>query len=328
MSTAGSAETFAEYWTRIRGEIESELHRRIPQMFSADPRLEIGSVMRAMDGGKRIRGCLVCLMCNALGGDLQSAVPRAVGVECVQAASLIHDDYIDNDHSRRNRPAGWIVDGSRRAVLVGDVMFATAIEQMAAHGAEDGALIAEAIADMARGAFLEQTEAHALSALASGESLAFQPLRYDDVIRLKTGVLFAAAAKFGALAAGAPPPARRHAFDFGMQLGLAYQLADDLADTAGLLDAPGFEIAAMLELGPLTLRYAASSERGLEHLLAGGPDEFRAWIRSEMPAVRARVTHAIADHRQRAVALVGHLPESRFSPLLRDLPDAVTAVAL
>ena len=149
-----------------------------------------------------------------------------MAIECVQAASLIHDDFIDGDTLRRDRPATWTVLGPRRAVLLGDVIFATALRRMAELGREDGVVLAKAIATMAAGAYQEPL---ALSELAQDAGLDAARL-YPRLIYLKTGVLFGAAAQLGALAAAVSAPLAARAFEYGVWIGEAYQIADDVQD--------------------------------------------------------------------------------------------------
>lgn len=320
-------DSFPGYWARTRRRIESELGHRVPKMFSAGSAPELDAVMRAVDGGKRIRGCLVCLTCNALGGRTAEALPRAVAVECIQAASLIHDDYVDGDRIRRDQPAGWIVDGSRRAVLVGDLIFATAIEQMAANGAVESALISFAIAAMARGAYLEQTDDLALAAAAQGGRYAYESERYDEIVRLKTAVLFAAAAKFGALAADASNGMQQSAFEFGLRLGKVYQLADDLAEAEALDKRADPASPNILSLAPVALRFSSRRRRGLAHLASGNMQAFTAWVRSETPSLRMEMTRAIDQCTREAVLPLAEFPDNEFTRMLHDMPAAIAQAA-
>lgn len=320
-------ETFPLYWRRISGLIDSEIERRLPQMFSAGPGPVLEAVTKALHGGKRIRGCLVCLMSDALGGRMDEALPRAVAVECIQAASLIHDDYIDGDRVRRNQPAGWVADGSRRAVLLGDLIFATAIEQMAANGPVESALISFAIAGMARGAYMEQTEVLTLAAAAKGGPYSHQLEHYDEVIRLKTGVLFAAAGKFGAIAADASDETQRFAFEFGLRLGKVYQLADDLMEAEAIDGQTSPVSRDMISVAPIALRFAARRARGLALLNAGNEQGFRAWLSSEIPSVSVEMRRAIRRSMQEAVGSLAEIPDSRFRRMLEDMPGAIAQAA-
>jgi|GEM_PF-7025103 len=212
-----------DHWSRIKTRIDRELAHWLPELADDVTAPSATPISRSLVAGKRVRGGLLCLVCDALGGEIDAALPRAAAIECVHLASLIHDDFIDGDRIRRDRPALWTVDGARRAVLLADMMFATAIREMVELSAADGAAIADAIARTARGAYLEFRGAHPPS---DGRALD----RYEQIIDLKTGTLFGAAARMGAIAASASPALRERASGFGTTLGAAYQIADDLIE--------------------------------------------------------------------------------------------------
>jgi hypothetical protein len=230
--------------------------------------------------GKRLRGSLTCLVAEALGGTLEQALPAALAVEMVQAASLVHDDFVDGDIVRRGRPAAWTLLSSRRAVLVADVIFATAIEKMAQAGAREGAALARAIAAMAQGALQEgaaNTYTEDLDA-------------YRRIIYLKTGSLFAAAARLGALAVDAQQTHLQAATEFGARAGEVYQIADDLADGAELGSLnPQSEIALLSAQARRAL--AAFPRNDYTRMLADMPEELLRM------AVRAPTTPTAAQKR-------------------------------
>jgi geranylgeranyl pyrophosphate synthase len=200
----------------------------IRRFFAALPQDLFDSVDSVICGGKKIRARILCIMCEALGGSFADALPRAMAIECIQAASLIHDDWVDGDRVRRNAPALWTLQGARRAVLLADVIFATALERCAEMGRLDALALSKAIAALAAGAYqevldLSETGSNAMPGTGRQSS-------YDQLIFLKTGALFAAAAELGAIAAGANGALQRAAYDYGSRIGEAYQLADDLDD--------------------------------------------------------------------------------------------------
>ncbi|HET8702141.1 MAG TPA: polyprenyl synthetase family protein [Nitrococcus sp.] len=219
---------FIDYWTKIRLRLDDDLTRQIPKLFPTLELKQTETVQHIIKDGKRIRGCLVCLVSQALGGKIAGALPRAVAIECIQAASLIHDDYVDNDVIRRKRPATWTVEGPRRAVLLGDVIFATAIRSMVELSSEDGIAVTRAIATVANGAYQELTWLMQSRGGRDGNRL--EGNIYERIIYLKTGALFGAACQLGALAAGASRETCALAYAFGARTGEAYQIADDLAD--------------------------------------------------------------------------------------------------
>lgn len=249
------------YRAAAKARIDAELKPRVEQWFPTLPSTDADALRTILAEGKRLRGSLTCLMAEALGGTLEQALPAALAVEMVQAASLAHDDFVDGDTMRRGRPAAWTLLSPRRAVLVADVMFATALEKMAQAGAREGASLAHAIAAMAQGALQESVH--------YGEA---DPDAYRRIIHLKTGSLFAAAARLGALAAGADESRVEAATEFGARAGEAYQIADDLADGArlGALD-PQSEIGLLVAQARRAL--AAFPQNEHTRMLAEMPEE-------------------------------------------------------
>lgn len=310
--------SFAAYWERIRLRIQGDFRQWIPELFDGLPDAEMDAVLRSMEAGKRIRGCLVCLACEALGGDVEAAIPRAVAIECLHAASLIHDDVVDGDAERRDRPAEWALQGSRRAVLLGDVMFSTVIHKMVEHSMEEGSLVARVIATMAKGAYQEHFDRSALERPAGDE----RPRAdiYEDIIHLKTGVLFGAAAQLGAMAAMASEPARARAFKFGARLGAAYQMADDLVDVVELEPAGRADPAALAAAAPILLRFSAMTPSELSRLINTSHRERRFWAETKLPLIKQRMRAEIAARCATAISVLGGFPNNDFTRLLREMP--------
>lgn len=306
---------FHDYWEYTRARLDEELHDWVPRFFCELPERQLATIHDILKGGKRLRGCLVCLVNDALGGAIENAIPRAVAVECIQAASLIHDDYVDGDRVRRNRPAQWTIEGARKAVLLGDVVFATAIQRMAEISRGDGIAAAEAIATMAQGAYREFPE--------PGVPDAHHDVRndYDLIIYLKTGALFGAAAKLGALSAGAPPALRGLAFRFGACLGEAYQIADDLQDVMDGVDLNPMAQAAAP--APLFQRFAGNTSPQEISLGAERNGALRSQPEALRPAVRERMIEAIRTRVAQAQGEAAKFPGNHYSPLLRAAPEEI-----
>lgn len=169
----------------------------------------------AADGGKALRPALVLLCAEAAGGDPAAAVPAAVAVELVHNFSLLHDDVMDGDTTRRHRPTAWTVFGTGPAVLAGDALLSVAFEQLSPEGAK---LLSQGVLD-----------------LLEGQAADVDFEQRDDVtpaecIRMangKTAALIGAACQLGALLAGRPETVARFA-EFGRAVGLAFQHVDDL----------------------------------------------------------------------------------------------------
>src|SRR5881398_654552 len=162
-------------------------------------------------GGKRLRPALVFL--SAPPGE---APPLAAGVavELVHMATLVHDDLIDRAHFRRGKAAAWSVYGADAARATGDYLFARAFAELTATGDADAVrVLADATLRLARGEALQRTQTHDPSTTVDA---------YLERCALKTGKLFEAACRLG----GGPG-------EFGLALGVAFQIADDILDCAG-----------------------------------------------------------------------------------------------
>jgi octaprenyl-diphosphate synthase len=174
-------------------------------------------------GGKRIRPMMTLAGARIVGGT-PHAIGLATAVEFIHSATLLHDDVIDQSHLRRGRETANALWGNEASVLVGDFLFARAFELMVEAG--DIAVLGQL--------------ANASARITEGEikqmTIAGQPdtarADYLDVITGKTAVLFAAAAAAGARLAGANNNDITVMYDYGMQLGLAFQIMDDAMDYA------------------------------------------------------------------------------------------------
>jgi hypothetical protein len=312
---------FDVFWRASRTRLDAELAHRIPEFFRELSPDQIDTIHTILADGKRIRGGLVCLVNDALAGRIEDAMPRAVAIECIQAASLVHDDYVDGDTRRRDRAATWTVEGARKAVLLGDVIFAIAIGKMMALGRDDGLAVVQAIATMAGGAYQEiMNPVDAARAQADGT---LRPGLYERIIHLKTGALFGAAAKLGALAAAASPAITTLAFEWGARLGEAYQIADDLEEVQ-LLDAhPAALPAALPRLAPLFLCFSGETNFDAALLSAGRETDFREWFRNARPALETQMREQIAARLDLAEKTAADFPETFDTRRLRAAPSAI-----
>jgi geranylgeranyl diphosphate synthase, type I len=167
--------------------------------------------------GKALRPALAFACARAAGGDPADAVPAAVAVELMHDFSLLHDDVMDGDLTRRHRPAAWTVFGTGEAILAGDALLAAAF-RLPRPGPQ-AHVLADALAELCHGQSSDLAfEARMDVGLAECLSMAER----------KTGALIGAACQLGALAAGAGPEAAESYRALGRRLGVAFQLADDL----------------------------------------------------------------------------------------------------
>ncbi len=259
---------FQSYSEQLRPALETAFRERLAELMGDVPFASVSSFIDTLAAGKKIRGCLSCMICEAAGGALESAMPRAVAVELIQAATLIHDDFVDHDSLRRNRPAAWTIEGARRAVLIGDVIFAATIKSMNDLGREDGAAVSQAIAEVSLGALQEPLEPMAL--VRAIESAGFDARLYKKIIRLKTGMLFATACALGAIAAGTDDAFKKTSYEYGLRIGAAYQIADDLKEVRAILEKGNFHLEESVAMAPALLCFAADRISDVLVLLKDG----------------------------------------------------------
>jgi farnesyl diphosphate synthase/geranylgeranyl diphosphate synthase type II len=224
-----------------------------------------------LGGGKRLRPALVLAACEAYGGDASDgslAMRFAVALEAVHTYSLVHDDLpaMDDDDLRRGRPTVHKAFDEATAILVGDGLQSLAFEHLLAGDEPRAGALARLLA---ANAYL-MVEGQARDLAGEGARLAEDEVM--ELMRTKTGALLAAAVAGGAVAAGASAGA---AYPWGLKLGLAFQIADDLldltADTTTLGKTAGKDAAAGKSTLPALVGIAEARRRAgalLEEALA------------------------------------------------------------
>jgi len=258
---------FQDYLAALKPRLNEAFDRQLSIILGSVNLKNAPSLISTLEAGKKIRGCLSCMISEALGGTLESAIPRAVAVELIQAATLIHDDFVDQDTMRRNQPAAWTLEGARRAVLIGDVIFATAIKMMSDISREDGAAVSHAIAQLSRGALHEPLDPFALS--QEIESRRMNEKLYEKIIHLKTGILFGTACLLGAIGAGAGGKLSEVTYRYGLRIGEAYQIADDLVELKQTLLSRSIHPQQMAALAPALLYFAGQIRPHILPILRG-----------------------------------------------------------
>ncbi len=179
-------------------------------------------------GGKRLRPLLSLLSCSLFGGNIEDVYNSAIGLEIFHNFTLLHDDIMDKSPLRRGMPSVYHKWDTNTAILSGDTMFVLAYEYVAKTNPEILVDTIHAFNQTAR----EVCEGQQYD--MDFENQAHTSIEdYMEMIRLKTAVLIAAALKIGAIVAKAPKEQIEKIYDFGILIGLAFQLRDDYLDAFG-----------------------------------------------------------------------------------------------
>ena len=271
---------------------------------------EVGGAPAAAPGGKGVRQALAVLGAEAAGADGRAGIPAAVAVELVHAFSLLHDDIMDGDATRRRRPAVWKAYGTGPAVLAGDALFALAVETLAAAPGGPGGvrLLSAALADLVRG----QADDLLFAARPCAGPERVTPGEYRAMAEHKTGALLGCATALGAALGGAGEPAVTALDRAGRHLGVAFQLVDDVLGIWGDPEVTGKPVGGDLREGkktfPVLFALGSPAARHLPALLgpAGRAEEAAALI--EEAGGRAAALAEARAHTAVARELISGLP--------------------
>ncbi len=273
-------------------------------------------------GGKRLRPLIVLLSARALGYTGNQHIDLAAIVEFIHTATLLHDDVVDGSEKRRNRDTANAVWGNAASVLVGDFLYSRSFEMMVA-------------VDSMR---VMQILSTATNRIAEGEVLQLlncndpdtDEERYREVVLRKTATLFEAGARLGAVVAGACEREEEAMAEYGLRLGMAFQMIDDALDYGSSEADIGKNIGDDLAEGKPTLpliRAMAVADQPTRAMLRevieqGGADrveEVRQAIEStDAIAYTARLAKEEAERARQAIA---DLPASRHLTALMALAD-------
>lgn len=223
--------TYAEYLSMVEGALSEQLASLgyIPE-----------KLFEAMDyslsaGGKRLRPVLLLASCDTLGGNVEEAIPFACALEMIHTYSLIHDDLpaMDNDDLRRGRPTNHKVFGEGMAILAGDGLLSAAMELMLRSAVRMGDMrgirAAEAIAR--RAGVTGMVAGQVMDVTGEGSTPTLE--KVDYIHRHKTADLLTAPIEAGFILAGADDRIVAAGCEYGVNLGLAFQMVDDLLDVEG-----------------------------------------------------------------------------------------------
>lgn len=239
-----------DYMKSTADIVEEALRRYLPPESQQPQSLHRAMRYSLFSGGKRLRPIMVIMSAEACGGTAEQVLPIACALEMIHTYSLIHDDLpaIDNDDFRRGRPTSHKIFGEALAILTGDALLTHAFH-----------ILTEAPTENLREVLRTLTEAVGIDGMVSGQVVDVESEKLDpslekvEYIHLrKTAAPFAAAAKLGALAAGAPPETVQALEDYGRDFGLAFQIVDDILNEVGDTVKTGKPVGTDRSLGKQT----------------------------------------------------------------------------
>jgi len=313
----------------LQGEL-ADVNALIRQRMASEhaPRIPEVTAHLVEAGGKRLRPMLTLAAARLCGYEGPYHVHLAATVEFIHTATLLHDDVVDESAQRRGRPTANLLWDNKSSVLVGDYLFARSFQLMV----ETGSLrvldiLANASATIAEGEVLQLTAAQNLSTTEA---------TYLQVVRGKTAALFAAAAEVGGVISAADEEQVEALHNYGDALGISFQIADDLLDYGGSVDATGKNIGDDFRERKLTLPV-------IKAVAEANDEEHAFWARTigkgdQQPgdldeALRIMARHdalakARADALQwsaKAKAALAVLPDHPIREMFADLADYVVA---
>ena len=286
----------------------------------------LGDYLR-QSGGKRVRPALTILSTYAVGGDgaRYNTIRMATVMEFLHTATLVHDDVIDKADMRRKRPTVNALYGNETAVLMGDWLYMSAFETSLA---ERSLPILDILTSVTR----KMTEGELLQLTLLSDA-GISEAQYFDVLKRKTAYLFSASCEIGAILGGASEKQQTALRDYGLNLGTAFQLIDDLLDFTSSEEALGKAAGADLLGGKVTLPliYLRDMEpKSLEMvqtvLREGKYGHVKqADLLEEMTRTGAlkRARARADEYAEEARAALDSLPDSEYSDSLRALPTYI-----
>jgi octaprenyl-diphosphate synthase len=306
----------ADDFAALNQNVVFQLHSQVPLIES------IGHYIIEA-GGKRMRPVLVLLCAKALGYQGSQHVELATVIEFLHTATLLHDDVVDMSQMRRGRPTANVRWDNPSSVLVGDFIYSRAFQLLVQIGnMQIMDVMATTTNKISEGEVLQLVHQH---------DPATTEAAYLEVIRNKTAILFAAACSTAAILAGASPLIQSQLHDFGLEVGMAFQLVDDVLDYNGNSAELGKNIGDDLSEGkptlPLiyTMRHGSSAQKSLisSAIENGGLEHLEAIIDAVKSSGALEYTRSIAEQRvQKALHEIAAIPDSVYTKGLKLVAEA------
>ncbi|MFN2378449.1 MAG: polyprenyl synthetase family protein [Candidatus Binatia bacterium] len=299
------------------------VEQRVAEMISArEPRLTEIADYLINAGGKRVRPAVALLLFRACGGkDATDMVDLSVSLELIHTATLLHDDIIDSNDVRRGKDAAPVRFGIADTLVTGDFLFSRAFQVCGR--------FEEKVVNWAADACVELTEGEIMQGRFRRNE-AVTEADYLEIIARKTASLFAVGTRIAAHLAGLPPERVEVMYDCGRQVGLAFQMIDDVLDMEGDPSKIGKRIGTDLVDGnpslPVVWGLGLPAVRRaflVEGIDRGEIDEAISQIRTS--GILDRVRELAVVHARNAVAVVDTLPASPYRDAVRALAENLVA---
>ena len=238
-----TGDVLADAIRRTQSDIDSLFDALLPVPDDTSARLVEAMRYAAIGGGKRVRPLLVCSTAALFGVSRDAALRAGAAIEAIHVYSLIHDDLpcMDNDDLRHGKPTLHKVYDEATAVLAGDALHALAFEILADDAtSEDPFTRSELILTLGQASGMNgMAGGQMMDMVADEEGVVYDLRTITRLQQLKTGALLAAAVEMGAILGKVPPAGRTHLRAYARDIGLAFQIADDLLDVEGDIEKAG-----------------------------------------------------------------------------------------
>jgi octaprenyl-diphosphate synthase len=318
----------AQIFEPIRADlerVEAEFGRQVESKVGLIP--EIGRYIQRA-GGKRVRPAVLLMASRLVGYDGRLAVLFASVVEFIHTATLVHDDIVDRSEFRRGQLAVHSKWGSDISVLLGDYLYIKGMDLALSRGSlEVLRVLADVTVRMIEGEIYQLTK--------NGD-VHINEAEYFDIIRRKTAYLFGGSAQIGGMLGGIGPEQQTALREYGFNLGIAFQLIDDLLDLTGTEASLGKPVASDLREGKLTLPIIYLLQRAngragelVEDIVRERNLTPERWqMMSALLAEHKALDYAqlrAAEHAEKAKSHLAIFPPSPAREALTALPDYVLA---
>jgi len=266
--------------------------------------------------GKRLRPLLVILSGLSLNGNLKSLLHPAVAIELLHNFTLVHDDIMDNDEIRRGKPTVHAKWDLGTAILVGDGLLGLAYRKILSTPDVKQAHIAKLFTD----ALIDICEGQALDKSFESRPNVSEN-EYLEMINKKTAVLIQLSCHLGAITAGADEENQKKFSEFGYNIGMGFQIQDDLLDVIADESKLGKKVGSDLAMNKKTILTTKLAESGQNITNISDVDEFKRHL--ENTGILNKVTEMVENYFSTAYSVFDSLPENSYKTMLLELTEYI-----